>query len=126
MTDISIRTHLDSGIYASQGGGQTIVHYRWNAGPLNLLKAAAKMSEHRKHMVQCYGNIGCGRSWLYIGDVAMDEEDIFMELEYAKWNGKSRLDVARAIIADPSRYSLARLDRARAEADEAFLQAHTN
>lgn len=63
---ITIKTHLNSGIYKSEGGSETRTHHEFTTGPRNLLKAIETLYEHRKSMVRSYGNIGCGRSWLEI------------------------------------------------------------
>ena len=69
MTSITIRTHLDAGISASQGGGRIRIQHTLAAGPLNLLRAARRLPEHRAMMTRAYGNIGCGASWLQIDGV---------------------------------------------------------
>jgi hypothetical protein len=63
---IHIKTRLADGIYRSSGGGETRTHYKWATGPRNLLKAAAAFEQHCRRMADCYGNIGCGRSWVEI------------------------------------------------------------
>ena len=73
---ITIHTRLDARIYARDGGGQDRIRYTWAVGPLNLLHAAEKLPEHRAGMVQGYGNIGCGGSWLQIGDQRIDDADL--------------------------------------------------
>ena len=76
MTLIEIRTRLNDGIYKSEGGGETRTHYSANAGPLNLLRLARKLGQHLDHMEVCYGNIGCGSSWLRIGDQRVGTFDL--------------------------------------------------
>ncbi|MFM6986614.1 MAG: hypothetical protein ACKOXG_10855 [Arenimonas sp.] len=73
---IIIKTRLNAGIYKSCGGGETRVHYEWATGPRNLLKAIAKLGEHRKAMRDGYGNIGCGSSWMEIDGVEVDQFDL--------------------------------------------------
>jgi hypothetical protein len=58
------------------GGGDVRIHHQWAAGPLNLLRAARLLPEHEDQMVSSYGNIGCGGSWLQIGDVRIDSMDL--------------------------------------------------
>ena len=73
---ITIKTRLNDGIYKSSGGGETRTHYEWATGPRNLLKAAETLIEHRASMVRCYGNIGCGASWLEIDGVEIHQYDL--------------------------------------------------
>jgi hypothetical protein len=73
---ITIKTRLDATIYRSCGGGETRVHYEWATGPRNLLRAAETLRIHRKKMEVGYGNIGCGRSWLEIDGVEIDDLDL--------------------------------------------------
>jgi len=70
---ITIKTHLNNGIYKSSGGGEIRTHYEFTTGPRNLLKAIEQLSEHRSDMAHSYGNIGCGRSWLEIDGQAIDQ-----------------------------------------------------
>ena len=112
MPTIEIRTHLDAGIYASEGGGETRTHYSANAGPLNLLRLARKLGEYVAHMEVCYGNIGCGRSWLRIGDQRVQQSDL----------PETLLD-ARTLLAEVSSGAYAdRLDAQAAEYEANLLQ----
>jgi hypothetical protein len=105
---IEIKTRLNSGIYKSDGGGETRVHYAYTTGPRNLIAAIQQLREHRADMVRCYGNIGCGSSWLEIDgqeihgfdleDVARDEA---IELrEYSHIRRENRTAKARRLIAE--------------------------
>lgn len=73
---ITIKTHLDARISRRCGGGETRVRYEWTTGPRNLLRAAEMLRIHRKKMEIGYGNIGCGRSWLEIDGVEIDDLDL--------------------------------------------------
>ena len=81
---ITIHTHLDARIYASSGGGQDCIRYTWADGPLNLLHAAQKLPEHRASNIRGFGNIGCGRSWLQIGEQRIDDLDLPSTLAEAR------------------------------------------
>lgn len=70
---IQIITVLDEGI---NGGGEEQVEYTWKLGPRNLMKAIERFPKHLQDMVNCYGNIGCGYSWISVHDVKMDGFDL--------------------------------------------------
>lgn len=73
MAMISIKTRLDKGIYRSCGGGETITHYQWpKTSARNLLLALRRLPDHRAYMIECYGNIGCGYSWIDVDGVQLD------------------------------------------------------
>lgn len=105
---ITIKTHLDAGIYRSSGGGETRTHYSYNTGPRNLLAAIDQLHEHRREMEQGFGNIGCGRSWLEIDGVEISRYDLEAvrrddsaerdksDLRY--WRVLSRTEKARRLI----------------------------
>lgn len=107
---ITIKTHLNSGIYKSSGGGEIRTHYEFTTGPRNLLKAIEQLGLHRSEMIRSYGNIGCGRSWLEIDgqaihsydldDVARDDADMFPRSEYNHTTTKSRSTKAKELIAE--------------------------
>lgn len=63
MNNITIKTRLDDAISNS---GKDRIHYQFKTGPRNLLKALKLLKEHEKYMEECYGNIGCGSSWIEI------------------------------------------------------------
>ena len=63
---IAIKMSIHSGIYASQGGGQTRTQYEWATGPRNLLKAAALLPLHANTATAGLGNIGHCGSWIEI------------------------------------------------------------
>lgn len=106
---ITIKTKLSEGIYKSSGGGETRTHYEFTTGPRNLLKAIEHLGKHRSDMVNGYGNIGCGRSWLEIDgqpihpydleDVARDDAEFFRRSEYTNAMTKTRTAKARELIA---------------------------
>ena len=73
---IELCTRLAAGIYASSGGGMLRVHDTWTVGPINLRKAVTRLASHRKEMVERFGNLGCGSSWLRIGGRRIDDADI--------------------------------------------------
>ena len=107
---ITICTALDKGIYASSGGGRTRTHYTFNAGPRNLLKAFALLSEHRHDMTQGYGNIGHSGSWLEIDGIRIDDRIVLSELSFAAEHydyvkRETPTEIARNVLADPYRYS---------------------
>jgi hypothetical protein len=78
---IKIMTRLDSGIYASQGGGEIKEKYCWNkTSGRNLLLATKKLMEHRTEMIKSFGNIGCGNSWIEI-DGKKVNRDVEINLE---------------------------------------------
>lgn len=107
---ITIKTHLNNGIYKSSGGGETRTHYEFTTGPRNLLKAIEQLGEHRSDMVRSYGNIGCGRSWLEIDgqaihsydleEVARDDAEMFPRSEYTHTMTKTRTTKAKELIAE--------------------------
>lgn len=74
--EIKILTHLHEGIYQNCGGGQTCMHYEWNLGPRNLIKAVKKLYEHRREMDRCYGSIGGGGSWLEVCGLEIVDYDL--------------------------------------------------
>jgi hypothetical protein len=76
MKKITIKTRLHNGIYASSGGGKTIIHYVYNVGPKNLLMAVKQLHEHRASMSRSYGNIGCGGSWIEIDGLRIDNSEL--------------------------------------------------
>ncbi len=73
MQTITIRTRLDDRI---TGGGGTVVHHERAVGPRNLIRAVAELAAHRQRVVLNYGNVGCGRSWLCVGETEIDDNDI--------------------------------------------------
>lgn len=104
---ITIKTRLNSGIYKSNGGGETRTHYSYAVGPRNLLKAIDQLHAHRKEMRNGYGNIGCGMSWLEIDGVEVDDYELneveaddskrYKDCMFVKI--ESRTDKARQLIA---------------------------
>lgn len=93
---IKIKTHLDAGIYASCGGGETRTHYRYTTGPRNLLRAVRTLQEHRAAMIRSYGNVGCGGTWLEIDGVVIHDG----------WLDDVRtMAAARGILSNPAAYS---------------------
>lgn len=105
---ITIKTHLNSGIHKSDGGGETRTHYEFSTGPRNLLKAIETLHDHRKSMERGYGNIGCGRSWLEIDgqaihfydldDVMRDDAEAYGDISSGLI--KSRTQKARELLAE--------------------------
>ena len=75
MNKIEICTHLHSGIYASHGGDNALVHYAATVGPLNLLRLSNRLEDHIDQMRIIYGN-GISRSWLQINGQAIDIDDL--------------------------------------------------
>jgi hypothetical protein len=106
---ITIKTRLNSGIYKSEGGGETRVHYEFATGPRNLLKAIETLYSHRKSMERSYGDIGCGRSWLEIDgqevrpydleEVVRDDAEAYGR-EASAGLIKSRTQKARDLLAE--------------------------
>jgi len=86
---ITIKTAIHSGIYASQGGGHTREEYSWNLGPINLLKAVKKIDEHNAAMDASYGSIGHAGSWIEI-----DGERI------SSWDYPENMDEARDLVGE--------------------------
>jgi hypothetical protein len=71
---IKLFTQLDKGIYRSQRGGE-IQHFgTWDDS--SVLAAVKELLEHRAYMIDCYGNIGCGQSWLERDGVRIEAEEI--------------------------------------------------
>jgi len=107
---ITIKTHLNNGIYKSSGGGETRTHYEFTTGPRNLLKAIRQLGKHRSDMVRSYGNIGCGRSWLEIDgqaidsydleEVACDDAEMFPRSKFPHRRMKTRTTKAKELIAE--------------------------
>ena len=73
-TTIQIKQHLDDGIYASLGGGETRVIAEWKYGPRNLVKAYKWLIRSRRDAESFYGKIGCGHTWLCTTDGRTLEE----------------------------------------------------
>ena len=68
---IEIFTKLNNGI--RDIGGKEIKQYKWNkTSGRNLLIATKKLIEHKEEMKKCYGNIGCGNSWIRINGKDID------------------------------------------------------
>lgn len=98
---ITIKTHLNSGIYKSCGGGETRSHYEWTTGPRNLSKAVDQYFDHLRDMERSYGNIGCGSSWVEIDGVrinAFDLQDLREGDDAGKYNPKTRTQKCREFI----------------------------
>ncbi|SIR39618.1 hypothetical protein SAMN05880558_11313 [Aeromonas sp. RU39B] len=72
---IKIITRLDSGI-ASIHAGENHTRYEWATGPRNLVKAMTLLPDHRRHMMDAYGNIGCGGSWIEVDGVRLSTDDM--------------------------------------------------
>lgn len=104
---ITIKTKLDRRI---SGGGETHIEYEFTTGPRNLINAIEKLSEHRAENVRCYGNIGCGKSWLEIDGQVIDNVDlkeiITDDAEYCKYDSwrqpRSCTEKARQLLAKVS------------------------
>lgn len=75
---IIIKTRLHDSIYPSQGGGQTIAHYTYKTGPRNLLKAINQWHKWSTYLVDVYGNIGCGQTWVEVENVPIDPFELHM------------------------------------------------
>jgi len=78
---IEIKTALHEGIYKSDGGGQTRVHYSWAVGPRNLMRALEALPEHSESMTTSYGNHGHSGSWIEIAGVRIGH-DGFTDYEF--------------------------------------------
>lgn len=76
---IKLFTELDSGIYASCGGGKVVLHQKWRTNATNIRRAINRLKKHRANMREYYGNIGCGYSWLEIDGHELTE---YEEYEY--------------------------------------------
>jgi len=131
---ITIKTHLDKGIYKSCGGGETRTHYEFTTGPRNLLKAIEQLRKHRSDMERSYGNIGCGSSWLEIDgqeihsydleEVARDDAEMLPRSEFPRRRMKTRTTKAKELIAEVkagyiSQFELIEDEAAKADDDEA-------
>ena len=109
MTTITIKTKLHDGVYASQGGGKVVTHYEFTAGPRNLVKAIKTLHSHKEEIKECFGNIGCGHSWMEINgkqvniydmeDVMKDDAEAFGPNAPASML-KTRTEKARELLAD--------------------------
>lgn len=114
---IEIKTCLHS----SLGGGETCTHYTWSVGPRNLRTAVAKLAEHRSELEQLHGNVGCGASWIEIGNVRVADFDVELLLDSDNLLcGSTLTQAARELIADvqSGRYGqVQELLRAQAEAE---------
>jgi len=96
---ISIKTRLNSGIYASQGGGQVKTHYTYTTGPRNLLKAIDQYWQHRKEMERSFGNIGCGASWIEVDGKQLHDLADLADFTYVDAEGTTRTQLARELLA---------------------------
>jgi hypothetical protein len=94
---IEIITRLHDGIYRSSGGGERRVMWRRATGPLNLLRAARLFPSHVEWIETCYGNVGCGRSWVEIDGQWIEG-----------WDMPQTMAEARALLAQVSDGSYAR------------------
>ena len=103
---ITIKTRLDSGIYKSSGGGEIVTRHQWANGPRNLLVALLNLRETRADNESAYGNIGCGRTWLEIDGMAMEESWIDADMQST-----------RAVLANVSAYSQDAAAKAMADID---------
>ena len=106
---IVIKTCLDSGIYKSEGGGEIRVEHEYTKGPRNLVKAAADFWKIRESNIRCYGNIGCGKTWLEVDGQLIDPMDFSFE-KNKEFDG-SPVSQAKALLEwvasgsyDPDRY----------------------
>lgn len=71
---ITIMTALDNRLNGVDG---PTVQHKWSAGPRNLLRALKMLDSHKKHMEDCYGNVGCGTSWIEVNGYRLNESDMF-------------------------------------------------
>jgi hypothetical protein len=109
MNTITIKTKLHDGVYVSQGGGKVVTHYEFTAGPRNLVKAIKTLHSHKDEIKECFGNIGCGHSWMEINgkqvniydmeDVMKDDAEAFGPNAPASMI-KTRTEKARELLAD--------------------------
>lgn len=109
MNTITIKTKLHDGVYVSQGGGKVVTHYEFTAGPRNLVKAIKTLRSHREEIKSCFGNIGCGHSWMEINGKQVNiydmEEDMIDDAESFGPSApasmiKTRTEKARALLAN--------------------------
>ena len=109
MKTITIKTKLNDGIYASQGGGKIVTHHEFTAGPRNLVKAIETLHAHREEMKRGFGNIGRGHSWMEIDGKEVDQyemEDVMRDDAEAFGPNapasmiKTRTEKARDLLAD--------------------------
>jgi len=56
--------HLSDGIYASDGGGKSVVFSRWGSGPRGLKNAITSHEYERGAAFRQFGNIGAGAGWI--------------------------------------------------------------
>ena len=73
---IDLHTRLSEGIYRSQGGGRDLVAQSWTTGPRNVVAAISALTARRAETVRCYGNVGCGQTWLTVDGVTLDDADM--------------------------------------------------
>ena len=122
---ITIRTAVDSGIYASQGGGKTHTRVEANTNARNLLRLAGQFRDLSRSASDAYGNIGHGGTWLEIDGVRIEGFDVD-DLDHAdepigySIAGKSRTEKATELIGivQSGAYAAGRLAADAADADE--------
>lgn len=112
---IQIHTRLHEDIYRSDDGGEDVTHHEWAAGPRNLMAAVDLIPEHRRTRELGYGNIGCGGSWVQVGDVRLSDTDE-IDLRRESEPGDTRTARARQYITDIESGEIERERRAYAEA----------
>ena len=133
---ITIKTRLDAGIYASEGGGETRTVATYATGPRNLLRAIARRDEIAAANVRSYGNIGCGKTWIEIDGKPIDQDALDAVAREPDrtpegwsnysggWYEASRTEKARDLIDDVATGEYAR-ERARiAACSQAYDDAY--
>ncbi len=78
---ILLVTRLDDGIYKSHGGGERQIVAKFNATPRGLIRAIDALGSERRQCERCYGNIGCGSSWLELDGVHIDDAEIREQID---------------------------------------------
>ncbi|MDN7407980.1 hypothetical protein QZM42_05400 [Burkholderia vietnamiensis] len=96
---MTLKTRQDKDI---RGGGVTKDIATFSIGPRNLLKATAALRKLLKQNEQCYGNVGCGHSWLEINGSRVFFGSL-RKLEYADTDPRyemTRTQKANDLLAD--------------------------
>ena len=101
---IRIVTKIDSGIYASQGGGQTKVQVEAATNAANLLRLAPQVAEIARQATAALGNVGHNGTWMEIDGKRIGAFDLadLAEADEAEYPGgprRTRTEKAKRLIA---------------------------